>query len=69
MSKTSAEKYKLTQSQTLSIQFAQLEQLNLDAAGVDVGSAEHWVCVLLEELKSMSAPWVFYRTYKPWQHG
>jgi len=29
----------------LSIQFAQLEQLNLDAAGVDVGSAEHWVCV------------------------
>jgi len=46
MSKTSAiEKYKLTQSQTLSIQFSQLEQLNLDAAGVDVGSAEHWVCV------------------------
>jgi transposase len=46
MSKTSAiEKDKLTQFQALPTPFAQLEQLNLHAAGIDVGSAEHWVCV------------------------
>jgi transposase len=28
-----------------SAQFSQLEQLNLHAAGIDIGSSEHWVCV------------------------
>lgn len=30
---------------TLPPEFAHLEQINLHAAGIDVGSAEHWVCV------------------------
>lgn len=32
-------------AQALPAEFAQFEQLNLHAAGIDVGSAEHWVCV------------------------
>ncbi|WP_316431088.1 IS110 family transposase [Leptolyngbya sp. NK1-12] len=42
---SSIAKRKLAQSPALPAQLAHLEQLNLHAAGIDVGSAEHWVCV------------------------
>lgn len=46
MKKTSPiQKRQPAQPQTLPTPFAQLEHLNLHAAGIDVGSAEHWVCV------------------------
>lgn len=43
--KCSSNKTKWYESQALPTEFAHLEQLNLHAAGIDVGSAEHWVCV------------------------
>jgi len=56
MSKTSAEKYKLTQSQTLSIQLLSLSNLILMLQELtSVPLSTGFVC-LLEELKSMSAP-------------
>jgi transposase len=46
MKKTSpVEKHRLAEPQALPPEFAHLEQLHLQAAGIDVGSAEHWVCV------------------------
>lgn len=40
-----AQKHHLPPPQTLPPEFAHLEQINLHAAGIDIGSAEHWVCV------------------------
>jgi transposase len=45
MQATVVHKQQSPSPQTLPPEFAHLEQINLHAAGIDVGSAEHWVCV------------------------
>jgi len=38
-----------------------LEQMNPNAAGIDLGSAEHWVCVPSERTEKNVRPcWLFY---------
>lgn len=39
------QKHQRSSKESLPAEFAHLEQINLHAAGIDVGSAEHWVCV------------------------